>query len=80
MKQVGKCLVGNYEKINDYTSSWYNLSLHPSVFYRKHDVITGSLENISGLYTELDHGSLVSLRFSDSKDFEQFHKMYLEVL
>lgn len=80
MKQKGQEIIGDPIKVDSYTSSWSQVRLHPSVFYRRYDQFLRGFNNVSGLYAELDFGQYISIRFSEKKDVTAFHKLHHEYL
>jgi hypothetical protein len=74
MKQEGKCIIGNQVCIDNYTAGWPSIKIHPSSFYRKYSDINYKLKSIKGLYTYLDFGQYVVVRFSNEDDMHFFNK------
>jgi hypothetical protein len=78
MKQIKNCIVGDFERVSNYTADWYSLKFRPGTFYRKYELIFSILENIQGNYTELDFGEYVDIRFSSADDMKIFCQNYYE--
>jgi hypothetical protein len=78
MKQQGRCITGNPISVNAYTADWMTIRLHPTTFYRRYDEFQKSLDNVKGLYAELDLGQYVMLKFSDKCDVTEFHRKHHE--
>lgn len=76
MKQQGKCIVGDPVSLDSYTAGWTSVSLHPATFYRRADEFEKSLQNSVGVYTEIDMGRSVILRFSNKDDATAFHRLH----
>ena len=76
MKQVGRCLTGDPIRISSYTADWLSVRLHPATFYRRIEDIHNGLDNAKGLYTELDLGQYVLIRFSNKDDLTEFHRLH----
>lgn len=74
MKQFGKCIVGDLRKVDDFTSDWMSIKIHPAVYYRRQAEFDKTLENMKGLYAELDMGQYILLRFSLKDDITDFHR------
>jgi hypothetical protein len=80
MKTSGRCVVGDTVDLDRYTSDWLSLRIHPVTFYRLLDEIRTTLSTVVGLYTEIDDGDFVWIRFSDRNDLIEFRKVYHEYL
>ena len=80
MKLDGKCITGNSRSLDSYTSDWSSVRLHPAVYFRRSDEIHESLENSNGLYTEIDLGQYIVIRFSEKSDVTSFHRAHHEYL
>jgi len=80
MKLQGKCLVGDSVSLDSYTSEWMSVRLHPSVYYRRIDELHKGLDTAKGLYTEIDMGQYVVIRFSEKSDITAFHKRHNEYI
>jgi len=80
MKQKGQELVGDTIKLDSYTSEWAQVRIHPIVFYRRYDAFLRGFKQVKGLYTELDLGQFVSIRFSDKNDVTTFHRLHHEYI
>jgi hypothetical protein len=76
MKQQGKCIVGDPIRVNSYTADWLSVKLHPIIFYRRHDEFQEGFETVKGLYTELDLGQFVLIKFSEKDDLTAFHRRH----
>ena len=70
MRQSGKCIIGNQVCVDNYTAGWPSVKIHPSSFYQKYDRY--NFKSIKGLYTYLDFGQYVVVRFSDEDDLISF--------
>jgi hypothetical protein len=80
MKQKGKCIIGDLVCVDNYTSEWESVRLHPSTYYRRLDEIENSLSELHGLYTQLDLGEFVLIRFSDKEDLSKFCRLNKEYI
>ena len=80
MKQIGKCLTGDPIRINSYTADWLSVRLHPTTFYRRQDEFQEGFNKVKGLYTELDLGQYVLIRFSNKEDLTEFHRLHHEYI
>jgi hypothetical protein len=78
MKQKGRCIVGDPIQVDNYTSDWVSVRLHPATFYRRHDEFQEGFKNVKGFYAELDLGQFVIIRFSEKDDMTAFHRMHHE--
>ena len=78
MKQQGRCIVGDPIRLDNYTSDWMSVKLHPTTYYRRHDAFQETLNNIKGVYAELDFGQFILIRFSDKDDLTTFHRHHHE--
>jgi hypothetical protein len=76
MKQIGHFVTGNFSSVDDYTSDWFTVKLHPCTFYRRIEEINITLDNVTGLYTKLDTGNNVVVRFSEKEDLTEFHRIH----
>lgn len=76
MKQLGKCIVGDPVRVDNYTSDWLSVKLHPATFYRRFDEFQEGFKHVNGFYTELDKGQFVVIRFSEKEDVTKFHQMH----
>lgn len=76
MKQQGKCIVGDPIRVDNYTADWLSVKLHPTTFYRRLDEIQAGFSTVKGLYTELDLGQFVVIKFSDKEDLTAFHRRH----
>lgn len=76
MKQQGQCIVGDVIKVDDYTSDWMQIQLHPTTFYRRYDQFSAGFDLVKGLYAELDLGSHISVRFTNKEDMTEFHRLH----
>jgi hypothetical protein len=76
MKQNGKCLVGDPVRLERFTADWMSVKLHPTTFYRRLDEFYEGFSSSKGLYTEIDCGQYVLIRFSDKEDLTAFHRRH----
>lgn len=76
MKRKGNFVTGDPVRVSKYTDHWMTVRLHPAVFYRRIDQFHDSLANSRGLYTEIDTGECVMIRFSDKEDLTAFYRMH----
>jgi len=76
MKQLGKCIIGDPVRLDRMTSDWLSVKLHPATFYRRLAEIEKGFGNVKGLYTEIDMGQYVSIRFSEKDDLTNFHRLH----
>lgn len=80
MKQVGKCVVGTLRNVEDFTSEWMSVKIHPAVYYRRMDEFQKTLDSTKGFYAELDFGQYILIRFSEKDDVTKFHRNHHECL
>lgn len=80
MKQQGRCITGDPIRVNNFTADWLSVRLHPATFFRRYDSFQEGLEQVKGLYAELDFGQYVLLRFSNKEDLTSFHKRHHEYI
>jgi len=80
MRQQGKLIVGDVIRVDSYTKGWNQVRLHPSTFYRRIDAFEKGFESMKGLYTHLDLGQYISVRFSNKDDLTTFHRLHHEYL
>lgn len=80
MKQFGSNITGDPVRLESYTSDWSTIRLHPAIFYRRQDEIDEGLEDIKGLYAQIDMGNYVMLRFSEKDDLTEFHRKHYQYL
>lgn len=80
MKQKGKCLTGDPIRVDNFTSDWMSVRLHPATFYRRMEQFQDSLEKTRGIYAELDLGQFVVIRFSEKDDVTAFHRKHHEYI
>ena len=80
MKQEGKCIVGDPVRLDNYTSNWMSIRLHPATFYRRIEEIQKGLKTAKGLYAEIDMGQFVVIRFSEKADLTAFHRRHHEYI
>jgi hypothetical protein len=80
MKQKGNCLVGDPIALDNFTSGWESVRLHPTIFYRRLDQFRKGLKKINGLYVEIDMGQFIMIRFSEKDDLTEFHRLHHEYL
>lgn len=76
MKNQGNCILGDPVRIDKFTASWPSVKVHPAVFYRRIQEFHESFSRLKGLYTEIDIGNCVIIRFSEKDDLTTFHKMH----
>ena len=80
MKILENCVTGDMVPVGSYTKDWYNVHIHPTTFYRKYDEFLKGFKQVKGLYTDLDFGQFISIRFSDKNDLTEFHRMHHEYI
>lgn len=80
MKQKGNRLIGDPVTLDSYTADWESVRLHPTTFYRRLDLFQKGFKKVKGLYTEIDMGQFVTIRFSEKDDLTEFHRMHHEYL
>lgn len=80
MKKIKNSIVGDPVQVDAYTSKWQEIHLSPEVFYRRYDQFQKSMENLKGLYAEIDMGKLVYIRFSEKDDLTTFHRIHHEYI
>lgn len=78
MKQNGREIVGDTVKVDNYTSDWQQVRIHPLVFYRRYDTFVEGFKSTKGLYAMIDLGEFISVRFSNKNDMTTFHKLHHE--
>jgi hypothetical protein len=76
MKKQGNFVTGDPVRLDKFTGSWATVKLHPAVFYRRIDQFHDSLNSVRGLYTEIDTGECVMIRFSEKDDLAAFYKTH----
>lgn len=76
MKQIGKCVTGQFNSVDTYTENWFSIRVHPGTYYRRQDEFEATFKKIKGLYTELDAGEFVIVRFSNKEDLTEFHRKH----
>ena len=76
MRQSGKCIIGETRAIDSYTSDWDSVRICPTVYYRRLSDFQDTLNNIEGMYTELDLGQYILIRFSNKDDLTKFHRCH----
>ena len=76
MKQQGNCVTGDMNQVDKYTSKWPSIRLHPTAFYRRLNEIQENFRSLKGLYTEIDMGQFVLIRFAEKTDMIEFYKRY----
>lgn len=74
MKQINKCITGTQVCIDNYTADWPSIKIHPTSFYKNYNDMTNKMKSIKGLYTFLDLGQYVVVRFSNEEDIRYFRK------
>ena len=80
MKQQGRCIVGDHVRVDSYTSDWLSVRVHPCIFYRRNDEFHKGFKTVKGLYTELDMGQFIVIRFSEKEDVTSFHRRHHEYI
>ena len=80
MKQHGRCITGDPIIVDNYTADWMSIRLHPTTFYRRIDEFEAGFTDVKGLYTEIDMGQYVIIKFSDKDDVTAFHRRHHEYL
>jgi len=78
MKQQGNCIIGDPVTVDNFTADWLSVRLHPTTFYRRIKEFHDGLESVKGLYTEIDLGQYVVIRFSEKDDMTAFHRRHHE--
>lgn len=76
MKIKDQCVTGSMHVVNNYTQEWHQVRIHPATFYRRIDQFIEGFKTVKGLYTELDLGQFVSIRFSNKQDLTDFYRMH----
>lgn len=76
MKQQGNCIIGDPVQLDSYTADWSSVRLHPTVYYRHHDDFYKGYKHVKGLYTEIDMGTVIVIRFSEKDDMTDFHRRH----
>lgn len=76
MKQKGKKLTGDPVRVQNYTSKWMSVRLHPATFYRRFDQFQDGFKSVKGLYAEFDLGDFILIRFSEKDDVTTFHRLH----
>lgn len=80
MKLDGKCIIGDPTRLDNYTSDWLSVRIHPAVYYRRMDEFQKSLELSQGLYTPIDMGQHIVIRFSEKTDVTSFYREHHEYI
>lgn len=80
MKQKGQCIVGDANRVDNFTANWISVRLHPATFYRRVREFEDSYRHIKGFYAELDLGRYVVIRFSEKDDVTAFHRRHHEYM
>lgn len=78
MKQQGRCVIGDPISVDNYTSGWPSVRLHPTTFYRHMAEFQKGLDKTAGYYAEIDMGQFILIKFSDKSDVTAFYKKYHE--
>jgi hypothetical protein len=76
MKQLGKRLTGDPVRIERYTTDWLTVRMHPTTFYRRFDEFLEGFNSVKGLYTDIDCGQFILIRFSEKEDLTAFHRRH----
>jgi hypothetical protein len=76
MKQQGKRLTGDPVRIEQFTTDWLTVRLHPTTFYRRIDEFQEGFSLVKGLYTDIDCGQFILIRFSEKEDLTAFHRRH----
>jgi hypothetical protein len=80
MKQLGNCIVGDMVQVERYTARWMQVRLNPGVYYRRESIFEESFRKVKGLFTALDLGEFIAIRFNDKDDVTAFHRTHHEYL
>lgn len=80
MKIKDRCITGDIIPVGQYTNDWFQIRIHPTTFYRRFDQFAEGFKKVKGLYTELDLGEYVSIRFYEKSDLTEFHRIHHEYL
>ena len=80
MKQQGNCITGDPILLENFTSGWHSVKLHPALFYRREDSIKTILKNSRGFYVEIDMGEYVLIKFSEKDDLTEFYRLNNEYI
>jgi hypothetical protein len=80
MKINGKCLMGDPVLVDRYTADWHSIVLHPSVFYRRIDQFEEGFKKVRNLYSEIDNGDRVYIRFQSKDDLTEFYRIHHEYI
>lgn len=80
MRQQGRRILGDLCALDDYTSKWISVRMHPATFYSRQHDIRKSLEDIEGHYVEIDMGQYVIFRFSENNDLTTFYRYHHEYI
>ncbi len=78
MKQKGNCLIGDPIVLDNFTSNWDSVRLHPAIFYRRIEQFQKGLKRVKGLYVKIDMGQFITIRFSEKDDLTEFYKLHHE--
>lgn len=78
VKQKGMRIIGDLVRVDDYTSDWASVRLHPTTYYRRLDEIESALCKSRNMYTQMDFGDYILIRFADNDDLTSFYKFNYE--
>lgn len=76
MRKINNCLIGDFVRVDSYTTGWYTIKLHPGTYYRRQAEFISTLKKNTGLYAELDAGDSVLIRFDNMSDVNNFYKQH----
>lgn len=76
MKQQGKRLIGDPVRIERFTVDWETVRLHPTTYYRRIEEFLEGFDQVKGLYTDIDCGQYILIRFSEKDDLTAFHRRH----
>lgn len=80
MKQEGNSITGDPVQVDSFTTNWMTIRVHPSVFYRRQEIIEKGLKKSKGLYAEIDMGEFICIRFAEKDDVTNFHRLHHQFL
>lgn len=76
MKVVGNLVTGDFARLMNYTAGWHSVKMHPATFYRRRFELETTLSKIKGLWSEIDMGECVLIKFSNKEDVTEFYKKH----
>lgn len=76
MKKQGNCIVGDPVIVDRNTADWLTVKLHPITFYRRFEEFQDGLEESKGLYTHIDVGPYVVVKFLEKEDMTAFFRRH----